>query len=375
MADSNATKKEHATTLVDEDVSDPEDSANSSTVGTLKNKVVVEHKPKPDTVAASGLYSSGDEWPFEGLCEQLCLDLFSPNWEVRHGASIGLREILKAHGSGAGKVIGVTRIQNSSQHNKWLEDVALRLLCVLALDRFADFVSDQVVVPVRETAAQTLGALLQWCSKELSLDVMYKGLLRLIEGSPNNEVIDVDSFITNGKAAGPSNDGKLRWEVRHAGLIGLKYWMAVRTDLVSHVLLPQTPNDTRDTGVYRAILNGLMDNDDDVRAVSSSTLLPIKSLLIEIFPPQKIFKSVVVSLWDCLRDLDDLTSATSSVMELLSELLTQPKIIEVMMTETEMSLEVLMPRLYPFFRHAITSVKIAVLKTVETLIDVGLMML
>jgi TATA-binding protein-associated factor len=29
---------------------------------------------------------------------------FSSCWEVRHGACIGLREILKVHGSGAGKV-------------------------------------------------------------------------------------------------------------------------------------------------------------------------------------------------------------------------------------------------------------------------------
>ena len=33
----------------------------------------------------------------------------------------------------------------------------MRLLCVLALDRFGDFVSDQVVAPVRETCAQALG--------------------------------------------------------------------------------------------------------------------------------------------------------------------------------------------------------------------------
>jgi TATA-binding protein-associated factor len=38
-----------------------------------------------------------------------------------------------------------------------MEDTALRLLCVLALDRFGDFVSDQVVAPVRETCAQALG--------------------------------------------------------------------------------------------------------------------------------------------------------------------------------------------------------------------------
>jgi len=42
-------------------------------------------------------------------------------------------------------------------HQLWLEDSALRLLCVLALDRFGDFVSDEVVAPVRETCAQTLG--------------------------------------------------------------------------------------------------------------------------------------------------------------------------------------------------------------------------
>lgn len=40
-------------------------------------------------------------------------------------------------------------------HQLWLEDVSL--VCVLALDRFGDFVSDQVVAPVRETCSQVLG--------------------------------------------------------------------------------------------------------------------------------------------------------------------------------------------------------------------------
>lgn len=42
-------------------------------------------------------------------------------------------------------------------HESWLIDVALRLVCVLTLDRFGDFVFDQVVAPVRETCAQVLG--------------------------------------------------------------------------------------------------------------------------------------------------------------------------------------------------------------------------
>lgn len=30
------------------------------------------------------------------------------------------------------------------QHQEWIEDVVIRLLCVFALDRFGDFVSDEV---------------------------------------------------------------------------------------------------------------------------------------------------------------------------------------------------------------------------------------
>lgn len=35
-----------------------------------------------------------------------------------------------------------------NSHQVWLEDVGLRLLCVLALDHFGDFFGDQVVAPV-----------------------------------------------------------------------------------------------------------------------------------------------------------------------------------------------------------------------------------
>ena len=34
--------------------------------------------------------------------------------------------------------------QRSLETQLWLSDAAIRLLCVLALDRFADFISDQV---------------------------------------------------------------------------------------------------------------------------------------------------------------------------------------------------------------------------------------
>lgn len=34
----------------------------------------------------------------------------------------------------------------SRQHQEWIEDIVIRLLCVFALDRFGDFVSDEVLL-------------------------------------------------------------------------------------------------------------------------------------------------------------------------------------------------------------------------------------
>ena len=93
--------------------------------------------------------------------------------------SVGLLAVLKKHGGGAGKVIGQSRADNTAHHESWLEDVAIRCLCVLALDRFKDFVGDAVVVPVRETVAMTLGVLVKWCGRQLAVKVVDSGLLRL----------------------------------------------------------------------------------------------------------------------------------------------------------------------------------------------------
>ena len=302
--------------------------------------VVVEHKKD------ASLLTSGEEWPFEGVCEQLCVDLFSPAWIVRHGAALGLREVLKVHGKGAGKIQGLSHAENMKRHAIWMEDVAVRLLCVLALDRFADYVGDQAMLPVRETCSQTLGVVMQHCDASLCLNVVNKGLLPLIHYTSKNP-IETDTH----------------WAVRHSALIGLKYWMAVRQDLLSQVLLV---NDS-ESPVYRAILNGLTDHNDDIRAVSSSSLIPVSGFLIQILSPQIVYKTLVGVLWDCLCDLDDLTSATSHVMDLLSDLISKPEIVSLMRKESSDYFVKLAPQLFPFFRHAILTVRLAVLRTLNTL--------
>ncbi|KAI8620249.1 hypothetical protein BC830DRAFT_1100132 [Chytriomyces sp. MP71] len=333
------------------------------------SKHIVEHKPKETEALAMGILGTQDEWPFEGLCEQLCIDLFHPRWEVRHGAALGLMEIIKHRGGGAGKALGLTSARNAALHAAWLEDVCLRVLCVLALDRFADFVGDHVVVPVRETCARVLGVLVQRCGDAVCFRVLEDGLLRLVKGKGGDVSNEAGLVLPGQQALGAQSGGG--WEMRHAGLIGLKYWMAVKSHLVKDVLVPKPGAGVGESPAFLAILNGLKDRDDDVRSVSSSTLLPIVDQLVTLLAPQKVNTLIVKCLWDCLEELDDLTAATASVMDLLSQLLMKSEIRDLMKQEPASSLQLHVPRLYPFFRHAITSVRTAVLKTVSTLLDVA----
>lgn len=40
-------------------------------------------------------------WPFQRLADQLCCDVLSPVWTVRHGAAAGLRELLREQAAAA----------------------------------------------------------------------------------------------------------------------------------------------------------------------------------------------------------------------------------------------------------------------------------
>lgn len=188
------------------------------------------------------IFSSGEEWPFEGLVEKLSFDLFSTRWETRHGAAIGLREVIKVHGHGYGRQSGLSRKENDMRNSHMLQDLAVRLLCVLCLDKFVDFVGDTAVVPVRETCAQTLAVVLEHCSASLCLDVMNRGLLAMIQYRPSTI------------ATSPHQGHEQKWAVRHAALIGIKFWMAVRQDLIAQVLVPGPKQ--HEAPVFAAIIEG-----------------------------------------------------------------------------------------------------------------------
>jgi TATA-binding protein-associated factor len=145
--------------------------------------------------------------------------------------------------------------------------------------------------------------------------------------------------------------------------------MAVKPELLRQILLP--PNNGIDSPAFQAIIDGLKDSNDDIRAVASSSLLPITDSLLDILPSNIIFKKIVIVLWDSLKDLDDLTAATSYVMDLLADLIKRPTVSNVMRTEAKDFFQKLVPQLYPFIRHAIYSVRKAVIRTLKTLAELS----
>ena len=289
----------------------------------------------------------GHEWPFELMCDFMSVDLFDPNWEVRHGAGMGLREVIRVHGAGAGRKFGKSRSANDALNRKWLDDIACRLLCVLMLDRFGDYVSDTVVAPIRETVGQTLGALLLQVPEQTAVSV-YRFLQRLIV----QDDLDLKQRI---------------WQVCHGGMIGLKYFVAVCKDLL-------LSEDALIGGVISSVMMGLAHPDDDVRSVSAATLIPITSELVKLKPNS--LSQLISVVWDCLSECqDDLSASTGAVMDLLAKLCSFEEVLLVMKAnaakDSEYSFTTLVPRLYPFLRHTIASVRLAVLRGLLTFLDLS----
>ncbi|CAI7780653.1 unnamed protein product, partial [Closterium sp. NIES-54] len=170
----------------------------------------------------------------------------------------------------------------------FLEDCAIRLLCIFALDRLEDFVSDQVVAPVREACGQALGVVLKYLPSRAvarTLDV----LLQM--------------------------QNRSEWEVRHGALLGIKYLIAVRQELLPSLLPSLLP----------ACIRALQDSDDDVRAVAAEALLPAAKTVGEGVDESDL-RQLMRLLWGILSELDDLSPSTSSVMTLLAALHALPRV-------------------------------------------------
>ncbi|RDB21258.1 putative helicase mot1 [Hypsizygus marmoreus] len=301
-------------------------------------------------------------WVWDGVVKILEVDLFSSAWEVRHGAAMALRELLKVQGKFGGMRDGASLQANNYAHERWCNELAANLLCVFVLDRFGDFVSDQVVAPVRETVSQTLASLLIHMPHR-SLTHVHSILLQMIK-----QDFDIPA---NSARSSPADDEKNHvWEVRHAGLLGIKYEVAVRSDLFDY---HGGEFDGKEVlrGVVEAAVLGLSDQDDDVRSVAASCLLPVAGHLVQQLPES--LGHVLLVLWHCLCNMkDDLSSSVGAAMDLLGKLVSYDEVIDTLANEAvSLPLSTLAPTLFPFFRHTIASVRLAVVTTLDSFMAVS----
>ena len=161
-----------------------------------------------DTSTATTLVMRPGSTPWMIILSSLLPYSSDTVWFIRHGSALALVEILRSTGP--------------SLPQAALLDIARSLLSLLALDRFGDFVGDTVIAPVRETAAQALGVLLRSLDVEVVREV-HEVLMGMIK----------QPWAKRGKAAeGLGRGDRFAWEVRHAGLLGVKYEVAVRDDLL-----------------------------------------------------------------------------------------------------------------------------------------------
>lgn len=111
----------------------------------------------------------------------------------------------------------------------------------------------------------------------------------------------------------------------------------------------------------------LQDKDDDVRAVAAEALLPVAPPLAA--DPSPTAAAVRQLLWDILLTLEDLSPATASVMTLLAEMYTAAA-----GSAGEGAgvgggdLSAMVPRLWPFLRHGLTSVRLAAVRCTAALL-------
>lgn len=251
------------------------------------------------------------DWGWSRVGETLLSIAVGARWEGRHGAMIGLRALADGGQEGTAGAAA--------------ERAACIAIEVLARDRFNDFLSDRVVAPVREAAASMLGAAM----KHMDESSLRQTLLHLVNMAQRPE-----------------------WEVRHAGLLGLRYAASVKEglmkDFAGQLVGPLTET--------------LKDDDDDVIAVSAETLLP---MIKEIARQNVDHACKILNLvWKLLLSLDDLSASIGCLLRLMSTLYCIPSVAQRLPLQENHRISLMLP----LFRHGVISVRESVAETLSELL-------
>ena len=199
----------------------------------------------------------------------------------------------------------------SESQEGWTDFLLGDILLVLGLDRFGDFIGDQVVAPVKETAAQLFALIYKRIGQEKRNCLVTRHVRALM----NFE----------------------QWQVRHAGLLGLK-----------HILANNVEDLEAAEELSDRVVDLLSDGDEDVRSVAAEVLC---SLLSSGRYASINLERTFTCLQILLQDLDELSPSVAPILDLLGQLVG---------LNTSFVVESVV--LLPFLRHASPKVRKQVVK-------------
>ena len=290
--------------------------------------------------------SWGETWPFANFTECLFNDLRNPNWEIRHGAATALRETILHHGYEGGRTTALSEYENNRNNAVWLRKVARLLICVIANDKFGDFISDQVVAPVRETSSMALGS-----------------IIKILCPSDCHNIINILLILLD----------QTEWQTRHGAILAVKYFLVARPPSESE------SNINFLDCLFPGITKALNDPVDDVVASAAASLIPVVHELYRIAPKSSNDLSQRVQIifewiWNSLEDIDELSSSTQSILKLLSTILKDcfDKMdlnIQEICFKYLQNTSLLVTRILPFIYHSSSSVRHSALDTLHILLS------
>ena len=128
----------------------------------------------------------------------------------------------------------------------------------------------QVVAPVRETAAQALATLLPSMPSRSVIATQHI-LIAMVDqfGAPPSQGLDAKRDLSK-EVGGRDN---YVWQVRHSGLLGLKYLVAVRGDLVRGEGQAKVGNGEDADGVMRDVKMQVVEHELLLKDVVDAALL------------------------------------------------------------------------------------------------------
>eukprot|EP00871_Galdieria_phlegrea_P002760 jgi/Galph1/3485/GphlegSOOS_G2130.1 len=273
-----------------------------------------------------------NQWIFSNCCLKFINNLFALDWEVRHGATTGLREVLKYQASEA----HLSDIYSSQVNERFLQDIACRLMILLSVDRFCDFSGSLTVAPVKEAAAMALATIVMQLKAPL-VEKIGQFVIRLSQSS--------------------------QWEVAHGAYVTMRYIFATltpRVDIVSSLL----------NEMFENILKGIISEDEDICAAAAQCLYPVMKIITRLDSETShiSLERLCNTLWKVIESCDEWNAGALHCLELICQLYTNLQRNGLIETQHLFSGHIC--QIFPFMLHHNVSIRQAALSlTISVLED------